>query len=89
MFEKWWDTYNKKVDRKKVERKWASLKNDEIEKCLAVVGDYVKWKTDPQYRKNPLTYLNGDCWNDEIPKALAIDPNRPNILPRKSEVLGR
>jgi hypothetical protein len=30
------------------------------------VRPYVLANPETQYRKNPLTYLNGRCWEDEI-----------------------
>ena len=30
------------------------------------VPKYVASTPDVQYRKNPQTYINGKCWNDEI-----------------------
>ena len=66
-FENFWTTYDKKVDKQRCERKWRNLLKEEKEKILQVVPKYILLKPDPQYRKNPLTWLNGKCWNDEIP----------------------
>jgi hypothetical protein len=33
------------------------------------VPAYVASKPDRQYRKNPLTWLNGKCWQDEVQAA--------------------
>ena len=55
-FEEWWNAYNKKRGRKKAEAKWKKLS----------LNDNVASTPDPVYRKDPLTYLNGECWNDEI-----------------------
>lgn len=65
-FALFWDEYGKKVDRKKCEAKFNKLKSDDLEKIRTHVPQYVLSKPDPQFRKNPLTYLNGECWNDEI-----------------------
>jgi hypothetical protein len=62
-----WDSYNKKIDRSKCEKAWNKLTNEEIEKILSTVIDYVKANADIQFRKNPSTYFNNKCWNDEIP----------------------
>jgi hypothetical protein len=40
----------------------------------------LKSKSDIQYRKNPLTWLNGKCWNDEITES----PANNQILTQKS-----
>ena len=65
-FEEWWNMYGKKVDRKKCIKKWNKLSNDEKQLCLNATPAYVASTPDVTYRKNPLTYLNGECWNDEI-----------------------
>ena len=65
-FEIFWNAYNKKVDRSKTEKAWTKLKKQEVKKILESVDQYVKANPDWQYRKNPLTYLNGKCFNDEI-----------------------
>lgn len=65
-FNIFWDAYNKKVDSKKCKDKFLKLSNTEVEKILNVVEKYVKSTPDPKFRKNPLTWLNGKCWEDEI-----------------------
>jgi hypothetical protein len=65
-FEIFWNEYNKKVDRAKTEKVWSKLTDQEVQKILANVKFYVQANPDLQYRKNPLTYLNGKCFNDEI-----------------------
>jgi hypothetical protein len=65
-FEIFWNKYDKKVDRSKTEIAWSKLKESEVEKILESVDNYVISNPDLQYRKNPLTYLNGKCFNDEI-----------------------
>ena len=72
-FAEWWDVYDKKVDRKKCEMKWGRLKweklgiepDDLIADALNRHANCNKW---PQYQSNPLTYLNGEKWNDELQK---------------------
>ena len=65
-FEEWWNAYNKKRGRKKAEAKWKKLSlNDKVARMKATPF-YVASTPDPVYRKDPLTYLNGECWNDEI-----------------------
>ncbi len=65
-FEFFWNTYNKKIDRVKCEKIWNKLSLDEIKKINNSVQQYVHATPDLQYRKNPSTYLNGKCFNDEI-----------------------
>jgi hypothetical protein len=68
-FEKFWESYEKKTDRSKCEKKWDKIKREDKEKIFASIGEYVKSTPESQYRKNPLTWLNGECWNDEIVQA--------------------
>ena len=65
-FEIWWNAYDKKVEREKTRKKWFSLSDEDQQKCIDIAPRYVKAEPDKKFRKNPLTYLNGECWNDEI-----------------------
>jgi hypothetical protein len=65
-FDFFWEIYSKKVDRVKCEKVWNKLTLDEINKITLSVQKYVDANPDSQFRKNPLTYLNGKCFNDEI-----------------------
>ena len=70
-----WNIYDKKKDTSKCEKKWSSLTDNERELIMAHIPAYVKSTPDKKYRKNPITYLNGKCWLDEIdqPTATKID----------------
>jgi len=65
-FSLFWDKYNKKVDCKKCKDKFKKLTEEEVLKILKITDSYVLSTPDLKYRKNPLTWLNGNCWNDEI-----------------------
>ena len=65
-FEIWWEMYDKKRGKEKCLKKWAKLTKIEREDCLNATPAYVASTPDKQYRKDPQTYLNGKCWNDEI-----------------------
>lgn len=65
-FEDWWKMYNKKRGKKKAKQKWNRLTERQQTACLLATPAYVASTPDPVYRKDPLTYLNGECWNDEI-----------------------
>lgn len=65
-FEDWWNTYDKKCGRKKAEARWNRLPSFEKIACMKATPAYVRATPDKVYRKHPLTYLNGECWNDEI-----------------------
>jgi len=65
-FDLFWNIYNKKVDKEKCLKVWRKIRVEEIPFILEKAKLYIKSNTDIQYRKNPLTWLNGKCWNDEI-----------------------
>ena len=65
-FDEFWDLYDKKSDKKKCKEKYEKLSLVQIEKIKVALPIYIKSKPNIQYRKNPLTWLNGECWNDEV-----------------------
>lgn len=68
-FAEFWDLYGKKVDRPKCEKKFSKLTKPEIELLFANLPAYIKSKPEKQYRKDPIRWLNNECWNDEIIQA--------------------
>ena len=65
-FEWFWNTYGKKVDTAKCKAKFQKLTEEEAKLIKETLPLYVKSTPDVQFRKNPLTYLNGKIWLDEI-----------------------
>ena len=65
-FAEFWDLYGKKTDSSKCKAKFSRLTKTEIELLFEKLPAYIKSTPDKQYRKNPITWLNGKCWNDEI-----------------------
>ena len=65
-FDDFWNAYNKKVDSKKCKSKWQKLKEDDKLKIKNTIHNYILANPEVKYRKNPLTFLNGNCWEDEI-----------------------
>tara|TARA_R100000935_G_C2837951_1_gene169236 strand:- start:517 stop:1323 length:807 start_codon:yes stop_codon:yes gene_type:complete len=68
-FDEFWNMYDKKSGRKKCEDKYSKLTEAQRDLIKQSLQDYVSsTNTDGTYptRKDPLTYLNGECWNDEI-----------------------
>lgn len=61
-----WDKYNKKQDSKNCKQKFFKLSDNERSKIFEVLDSYILSTPDVKFRKNPLTWLNGGCWNDEI-----------------------
>jgi hypothetical protein len=65
-FEVWWRLYEKKVGKRLCIRKWMKLSGEEIDAIILHTPLYVKATPNKQFRKNPQTYLNQYCWEDEI-----------------------
>ena len=70
-----WNKYNKKLNIKDSKKKFLSLKQEQIDKIIEVVDNYVLSTPEIKYRKHPTTWLNGECWNDEININLNIQKN--------------
>ncbi|ANS03262.1 hypothetical protein [uncultured Mediterranean phage uvDeep-CGR2-KM18-C269] len=67
-FNSFWDLYDKKINAGKCKLKWKTLKDQERDDIMKHVASYILSTPDKQFRKNPLTYLNNDGWNDEVMK---------------------
>ncbi len=64
-FNSFWELFQKKEDRKKCATKWKNISKKDKELIFKTVSAYVESTPDKQYRKNPLTWLNGECWNND------------------------
>lgn len=66
-FEEFWKLYPRKVEKKKAQSKWNHLKKSDQE---AILADLPKRAKCDQWQRGfipyPMTYLNGERWNDEI-----------------------
>lgn len=88
-FEDWWQIYGKKRGKKKAKQKWDKLTVEQQTACLIATPAYVASTPDRTYRKDPLTYLNGECWNDEIILKQNHEQQRANNLAAKAaRILG-
>ena len=65
-FEAFWLMYGKNVGKELSQKVWNSLTQSEKEAIMLSLPKYVESTPDKVYRKNPLTYLNGKHWEDEI-----------------------
>lgn len=65
-FSEFWDLYAKKIDRPKIEKKWAAMKYEDQLKVMAHLPEYVRSTPEKKYRKNPESYLNSMAWENEI-----------------------
>jgi hypothetical protein len=64
-FSEFWDLYDKKSDKSKCIKKYEKISEIDRGKIKNSLSLYVEATPNVQYRKNPLTYLNGRCWEDE------------------------
>jgi len=71
-FDEFWNLYGKKIDTKKCKAKFDKLSKANQDKIFDVLPDYIASTPDKQFRKLPMTWLNGECWNDEIQKPLTL-----------------
>jgi hypothetical protein len=84
-FDEFYNLYGKKKGSpKKIEKKWKSLSNKNRQLIMDYLPKYKKEKPDPQFRKDPMTFLNNETWlHDEIlevitkPKSNSVDVISP------------
>jgi|TARA_R100001015_G_C4622902_1_gene180518 hypothetical protein len=65
LFENFWVSYNKKIGMHKCKEKFMRYSLSNMSKICSSAIDYVKSTPEIKYRKNPLTWLNGEYWRDE------------------------
>lgn len=84
-FETFWRTYDKVSDYHKCKKKFMALSNIKRHHVMNTVSFYVQRTPEKKYRKNPYTWLNGECWNDELAIMKESDLKEPksfvNITP--------
>lgn len=91
-FDDWWEAYGKKCGRKKTEAKWNRLHACDKIACMKATPIYVMSTPDKQFRKHPLTYLNGECWKDEIIAKYNYDAEQQraiNLASKAARILSR
>lgn len=72
-FEGIWIAYGKKGNKKTSKAKFNKLDIAVKHLIYDHIPNYVLSTPDKQYRKNLETYINQECWNDEIVKSSAPD----------------
>lgn len=83
-FEAFWQAYDKKADRVKCQRKWATLSPNVREAILTHVPRYVAATPEKKFRKDPYTYLNGQNWQDEELPSTRTQPSSSTTPPPAS-----
>jgi len=72
-FDLFWNLYNKKVDKVKCLKVWNKINSKEIPLILDRAKIYIETTQEIRFRKNPLTWLNGKCWQDEIENTTFVE----------------
>lgn len=65
-FDEFWSTYGRSIGKKNCKAKFEKLSDEVKLKIKEVLPLYVQSTPQVIYRKHPLTWLNQECWNDEI-----------------------
>lgn len=84
-FDDFWRVYDKKVERPAAEKAWRRIEmtDDLLIKILQAAKVYAKATPDKTYRKNPSTWLNNQCWNDEV---VVKQPAQQQLSPYQASV---
>lgn len=77
-FDEFWNTYDKKEDTAKCRARYEKLNEADRETIKNKLPAYIEATPDKQFRKNPLTWINGKCWLDEVVKK---QPQQNNYQP--------
>ncbi|CAD8327772.1 hypothetical protein [uncultured phage] len=80
-FNLFWNAYDKKEGRSKSFDKFKKIKPELYDLIIDKATEYKKSTPDIQFRKNPLTWLNGQHWEDEI----VINKTKNNETGSKSD----
>jgi len=68
-FEKFWNMYDYRKNKKKAKQAFMKISIKEYDKIFKHIPLYIENDgKDKQWRKHPTTYINNECWNDEIIK---------------------
>lgn len=76
-FEAFWSAYPRKVAKGAARRAWAKAMRvaDAVQIMTALnMQKAAGFGRDLTYTKHPATWLNGECWTDEIPVAAGHPP---------------
>jgi len=82
LFNEFWKLYPKKVDKKKSQDKYIKLMTNNKSLHLMIIielNKQIDWRKNADQKtfipewKNPTTWINGECWNDELGKITSTD----------------
>lgn len=63
-FDLFWDAYDKKDGKKNSFARWMKIPLDDMPMIIEKAKLYAVMKKGDPYKKDPLTWLNGEHWND-------------------------
>lgn len=72
-FNKVWDTYERKGNKKTSKDRWDALSQKNKELALSHIPEYVKATPEKRFRKDFEKYIRQECWNDEIPAPVSTN----------------
>lgn len=83
-FAAFWEAYGKKTEKSKCIQKYAKISEEDRAQIKEKIASYVEFTPDVQFRKNPQTWLNGRCWEDEILPGVEDEPagSYPRYVPK-------
>ncbi len=74
-----WSVYDKRILKSECRAQWGALTSKDHREIMKNLEDYVTSTPDKTYRKDPINYLKGKCWEDEIiqrvPNKKAVENN--------------
>jgi Uncharacterized protein conserved in bacteria len=78
-FERFLEVYGKRTDKMRAFKAWCKLRPapELVEIMLERAAAYRDATPDKQFRKSPVTWLNGRCWEDEIVQPSNGKPVKP------------
>lgn len=86
-FDEFWAAYDKKRSRVTAEKAWRKVAPDaELRGVICWQAEnYANATPDKQYRKDPATWLNQRCWEDEIVTKETYPPGDPRRCGKPGE----
>ena len=89
-FPEFWECQIRKVERKQCEAIWKKRSlNLQADVIIPKAKAYNASIEDVKFCKHPATWLNGECWNDEILPRQNAPPPKPSKLAQGLEALER
>ena len=86
-FEKFWNLYDKKIDRKKCELKWIRLTDKERIECIEKLPAYIFATPDKKFWRDPETYFNNKSWENEIISPVPVKIEQPKTHAEMLELI--